>query len=682
MATTSTTKGRTAKKAAKKVATRKRPLHQLDQFKFDALPDRIDIRDWFYQPNLKALPETLVNCDKVPKILNQGEDGACTGFALAAVINFQLQAQQRRRLVSPWMLYEMARRYDEWPGVKYEGSSARGAMKGWVTLGVCAEARWDPRKKGTTSFDRKLAREALQTPGGTYYRVMHKRIRDMHAALAEAGILYVTLLVHEGWAAPGPKVVKVPCRTKGKQKKIMALPIIKQKGEAENGHAVAIVGYTKEGFIIQNSWGESWGNKGFALLPYEDYLMHATDVWVAQIGVPVTTDKVAEEVAFSSMDIASASKRILLNEIRPYVVDVSNNGELSSTGDYWTTEEDLKLLFGKEMKETTKGWDKHRIMLYLHGGLNSEEGVAKRILCFRQAFLKNHIYPLHIMWETDWRMVLDDIFKDIFTDVDDRAGGVKELFSNLHDVVAEARDKIFERTVAKPGNVLWGEMKENARLASRHPDNKGAMQLIVKYAAETLKNLPQAEKDKLEVHIVGHSAGSIFAAFAMEHLINLGVNLKSVSFMAPAISIKTFKQAMLPFIQNNQCPLPTLFVLSDKAERDDRVTRAYGKSLLYLVSNAFEEERAMPLLGMERFVSERGTAGDKYADQEISALYQNEVNGLPALVVAGESNQSGSQSHSNTHGGFDNDADTLNSILYRILGREPERKFTAAELRY
>lgn len=674
---------RTAKnKAAKETARRKPASRKLDKFKFDALPDSIDIRDWFYQPNLRALPETLVNCDKVPKILNQGEEGACTGFALAAVVNYQLKAQKMKRLVSPWMLYEMARRYDEWPGVRYDGSSARGAMKGWVTHGVCPELMWDPEKKGTASFDQDVAQESLKTPGGTYYRVMHKRIRDMHSALTEAGILYVTLLVHEGWAEPGPKVHKVQCTTHRRQKKSLSLPVIEQIGVAENGHAVAIVGYTREGFIIQNSWGESWGNRGFALLTYEDYLLHATDVWVAQVGVPVTTDKVAREAAFGSMDIAGASKRILLNEIRPYVVDVSNNGELSSTGDYWTTEEDLKLLFNKEMKEATKGWDKRRVMLYLHGGLNSEEGVAKRILCFRQAFLENQIYPLHIMWETDWKKVLDNIFKDLFKDVDERAGGVKELFSNLNEVSAEARDKIFERTVAKPGHILWGEMKENARLASRHPANKGAMQLIIKYAEEALQSLTREEKANLEVHIVGHSAGSVFAAYATQHLIHLGVNLKTVNFMAPVITVETFKQTMLPFIQEKQCPLPTLFILSDKAERDDRVTAVYGKSLLYLVSNAFEEERGMPLLGMERFVSKKGKAGAKFADPEMNALFQNQVDGLPSLVVAGQSDKSGCKSGSRTHGGFDNDAETLNSILYRILGRKPKRQFTADELRY
>ena len=41
------------------------------------------------------------------------------------------------------MLYDMAKRYDEWPGeTLHEGSSARGAMKGWHKHGVCAEASW------------------------------------------------------------------------------------------------------------------------------------------------------------------------------------------------------------------------------------------------------------------------------------------------------------------------------------------------------------------------------------------------------------------------------------------------------------------------------------------------------------------------------------------------------------
>jgi hypothetical protein len=97
------------------------------------MPDRIDFHDWFYQARLAPLPDQLINCHLVPRILDQGKEGACTGFALAAVIGYLLARRDLTRTVSPRMLYEMARRYDEWPGENYEGSSARGAIKGWRT---------------------------------------------------------------------------------------------------------------------------------------------------------------------------------------------------------------------------------------------------------------------------------------------------------------------------------------------------------------------------------------------------------------------------------------------------------------------------------------------------------------------------------------------------------------------
>jgi hypothetical protein len=36
-----------------------------------------------------------------------------------------------------------------------------------------------------------------------------------------------------------------------------------QPGTRKGGHAVALVGYTSDRFIVRNSWGTDWGNKGF-----------------------------------------------------------------------------------------------------------------------------------------------------------------------------------------------------------------------------------------------------------------------------------------------------------------------------------------------------------------------------------------------------------------------------------
>jgi hypothetical protein len=654
--------------------------------RLDAVPDRVDIRDCFYQPTLLALPDQVVNCDLVPAILDQGSEGACTGYALAGVINFLLGGRNVRRSVSPRMLYEMARRYDEWPGEGYEGSSARGAMKGWLRHGVAAVEDWPVEKTGldhlqatANSTGATVADLARQTPGGAYFRVSHRNARDMHAALTEVGILYCTLMVHAGWDAPGARTVEVPYVSSGNMR-VRNLPVIERKGRADDGHAVAIVGYTSQGFIIQNSWGEGWGDGGFALLPYEDFLLHATDVWVAQLGVPVRADLWDTGSTDTTEGIQRASRAVPLSEIRPYVVDVGNNGALSDSGNYWTTAADVDRLFSETIPKATEGWGKRRVLLYLHGGLNDEDSVARRIVAFRDVMLANEIYPLHIMWESGAMQSLNGIVRDLLDPADTRAGGVADWMHKVRDGLLEVRDRTFELTAARPGGAFWREMKENARLASERRDRTGAMQLIAKSVAKAFATLG-GDPDDWELHVVGHSAGSIFAAHAMPLLTAGTIPFTSLQFLAPAIRVDEFKRLVLPLVKSRKCPNPSFFVLSDTGERDD-VVGPYGKSLLYLVSNAFEGKRETPLLGMLRFIS--AAAGDDaaVADSEVARLVAARVGTLPALVVSGVKGEAGSESASDSHGGFDNDPLTMNSVLFRILGGAPPRPFTVRDLQY
>src|SRR5437870_4530726 len=116
----------------------------LKQRTLDARSDTLDFRDRMFEPTLVEVPTNrpLENYEKLGiPILNQGTEGACTGFGLAAVVHYLLRTRRvipDTNEVSPRMIYSMARRYDEWPGEKYSGSSARGAMKGWQKHGVCS----------------------------------------------------------------------------------------------------------------------------------------------------------------------------------------------------------------------------------------------------------------------------------------------------------------------------------------------------------------------------------------------------------------------------------------------------------------------------------------------------------------------------------------------------------------
>lgn len=98
-------------------------------------------------------------------------------------------------------------------------------------------------------------------------------------------------------------------------------------------------------------------------------------------------------------------------------------------------------------------------------------------------------------------------------------------------------------------------------------------------------------------------------------------------------------------------------------ERDDHVTHVYRKSLLYLVSNAFERtlpRKGRPILGMAKFEDRNARGGN------------------PEIIHSGVG--SPVRSNSKSHGGFDNDLATMNDILRHILGGEPVRLFSSRDL--
>lgn len=616
----------------------------------DAVPDQVDVRDWFYLPTLKVLPESIDNRNHVPLILDQGQEGACTGFALAAVINY-LIANQKTRLpgehgingVSPRMLYEMARRYDEWPGERYEGSSARGAMKGWVTHGVAARSLWPDEVKGMRHFNKQIASAANEYPGGAYFRIQTQQLRDVHAALAETGIVYATVMVHKGWN-------DVHSRRSGQ------LPVIEMFDDIEGGHAIALVGYNEDGFILQNSWGSSWGLNGFALMTYDDFAAHVTDLWVAQLGVPIqraSTQRMQTE-AQSSWVKAQPPK---LEEVRNYIVNVGNNGYLSDTGKYWTTPDDLQRLFDPQHGLIKESGCNH-LMLYMHGGLNNEEASARRVLAMTPVCKKNGIYPLHIMWESG-------VFETVRAMIEDKLGAPDR--EKAQSLFGDARDFFFESTLGKLAKPLWNEMKENARLASE--SDRHGRPLAMRSVMEHLQ--AYSKVNALDIHVVAHSAGSILFAHSVEPMLKHRLQFKTVQMLAPALSVERFMIDLYPKIDRAEIPIPKMYNLNAKAELDDFVGKSwvYGKSLLYLVSNSMESDRGKPIIGME-------------VGMRTEALLQNLYwqNGQPNpehLVLAGSETR---DSKSKTHGGFDNDPFTMNSVLNRILGRFPEPAYTARDL--
>jgi hypothetical protein len=178
------------------------------------------------------------------------------------------------------MLYNFARRYDEYAGENYEGSSCRGALKGWFHHGVCLVTEWSYLAGKVTTPNLDYVERAADSTLGVYYRIDVKSITDLQAAIAQVGAIYVSVNTHRGWQV-------VPTLKKAITEHA-DLPLIAYDGNPSttDGHAFALVGFNSKGFVVQNSWGTEWGGGGFAVLSYADWLANAMDAWVAAMGVP------------------------------------------------------------------------------------------------------------------------------------------------------------------------------------------------------------------------------------------------------------------------------------------------------------------------------------------------------------------------------------------------------------
>ena len=639
------------------------------EFVANAVPDPFDARDFEYRPRLQPLPASIDWRDAPGRrtVLHQ-QGSSCTGHAVATIVNTVLaRAAGRHRgpQVSPHMLYYLARRYDEFPGEEDEGSSLRGAFKGWFHHGVALDAHWtqDPTPD---LDDPAFIAKCEAYPLGAFYRVNPFRLDDVQSAISELFAIAVSGVIHEGWITPA--VVE---RQDGEQLHVIHRPVY---AKTVGGHAFALVGYNEVGLLVQNSWGTTWGKGGYATLPYEDFLDSVYDAWVARPGVPNTPFATGR----SRTALATGGEMVTapgpdLRRLKAHVVNLGNNGRLSDHGRFVSTPQQVQGAF-EHMARWHDFWLQHglttkrHVVLYVHGGLVGEQGGLETAQKHLNWWLNNGVYPLSFVWQS---------------------GSGETLFSQLADLVGrrlpaggigfdlvEQFDRLVEKFARANLRWLWDEMKENARAASKPgagadmPGGTLTVQLLADYIGRN-------GAENVEVHLVGHSAGSIFLAELLQRLAEQRITIKTLALLAAAIRVDEFARDILPHLgPGKTVEAFSSFAMTNRREVDDVCGQSgvdvYHKSLLYLVSRALErrlangeDERSsafeVPILGMERFFDRPLNGGVQTLRAAILAASGD-------AVFSPASTPSDARSDADEHGEFDDDRLTMTSVVMRIRG--------------
>jgi hypothetical protein len=584
----------------------------------DVRPDDTDARDYIFQPSLRLLPATLDHRGYAP-VLDQGGEGACVGFALATVINVSLNRRagagpRRRRPPAPWpvsvsprMLYEIGKRYDEWAGEHYEGTSLRGAMKGWHKHGVTTERLWPYRllRKGGWTIDRELtperARDALRRPLGAYYRIVDSDISHVQAALVEGDAVLASAWVHGGWQherlqPAGGRLLRIPRRP-----------------GARGLHAFAIVGYVPEGFIIQNSWGADWGSRGCALLGYDDWFENRQDAWVARPG-PETRDSSGEPKLFvvgfgggpgDGRAATAASGLDLDPRVLPFLINTGDRGALSAGGRLGTREDELPEMARQVLATPIQADGCRHVILYAHGGLVPEASataVANRLwrLCHER-----RLSAYFFIWESG---ATESVLGWLRSD-DDAAGPAgfswqdawERIRKGAGRLVREAQRALGAALAPVAREVFWEEMKGRAEGASTA---RGGAALFSRRLFEAMGHSPGPP---YKLHLVAHSAGSLYLGWLYQRALRPllaatpNVQVASIQLMAPAITIERARQA---FAADGSVAVAKgsfrVYMLTERDEEQDSI-QIYPSSLLTYIADHLEDRSGrIPLLGIRR----------------------------------------------------------------------------------
>lgn len=205
-----------------------------------AVPDRRDLRaDWW-------------------SVGNQGSTGSCVGWAVAdGVVRWHLvkagRLEHRTRL-SVRFAWMAAKETDEWSSspttfIEQEGTSIKAALDVARRFGAVTD-RVIPFRSGRLYQGDPLTFLAkASTLKIRNYFGLHTPGEDWRWWLATNGPLVVRLEVDKAFsdATRGSAVL----RRHG-------------SGTGYGAHAVAVVGYRPDAFLVRNSWGRSWGASGFA----------------------------------------------------------------------------------------------------------------------------------------------------------------------------------------------------------------------------------------------------------------------------------------------------------------------------------------------------------------------------------------------------------------------------------
>jgi Papain family cysteine protease len=264
---------------------RKRTTRRRQKRILNCKPSRKQDEDWTFEnaddADMVAAPVRLPSSKDLRadwwKVNDQKSTGSCVGWATAdSVLRWHFVKAKRlaeSALLSPRFTWMAAKETDQFVSrpttfVEAEGTSIKSAL--------------DIARKYGAVRDTMLPFASGRLYGG--------RANTFYAVAAQLKIqayfnLGTSLTSWRSWlASNGPIVTRLDVDATWDGASETAGNLDEYRLDTtRGGHAVALVGYLPNRFIVRNSWGSGWGDKGFAYASLE----YAQDAFTEAYGVVV-----------------------------------------------------------------------------------------------------------------------------------------------------------------------------------------------------------------------------------------------------------------------------------------------------------------------------------------------------------------------------------------------------------
>ncbi len=202
-----------------------------------------------------------------------------------------------------------------------DGSYIQKAIEGLKEYGACSE--------NTYPFDIDLVNDEPHQQA--YEEAAQFKVQDM-------AVVPTDLYTWKHCLAEGHPIIFAinlyKSFDKQRKKGVVPMPSDKEASrESHSGHAMLAVGYSDKDkvFIVRNSWGEEWGDKGYCYIPY-DYLVNPKfndgDSWII---------KQLDNVDFNTEEYWDEGEESVIGDYDSELADMSDDdyeAMLEAMGDY------------------------------------------------------------------------------------------------------------------------------------------------------------------------------------------------------------------------------------------------------------------------------------------------------------------------------------------------------------